>query len=166
MEQLFTPNVGLMIWTVLTFLILVFILGRFGWKPLLRGLDARENYLREQREATEKARLAAETLKRDQEIQMENLRGDIKSMLTQAKEDAQRDRDKMLETSRLESERILDKGRHDLQVETERIKEVLRSEVAGLAVTVAEKALQKSMDDKLREKVLKDALHEISGAKS
>ncbi|MFA6584665.1 MAG: hypothetical protein WCS77_10245, partial [Elusimicrobiaceae bacterium] len=60
MEKLITPDFGLMFWTVLNFLILVLVLGKFAWKPVMAALDEREKHLQNEREAAETARAEAE----------------------------------------------------------------------------------------------------------
>ena len=90
MEQLFTPHFGLMLWTIVTFLLLVFILGRFGWGPLIQGLKDREEFLLRQRKGAEEARLAAEELKKTYESQLVQAQRKVQEMVTQARAESEK----------------------------------------------------------------------------
>ncbi|MFA7008529.1 MAG: hypothetical protein WC204_06675, partial [Elusimicrobiales bacterium] len=63
MEALIRPEFGLMFWTILIFVLLVLVLSKTAWKPLMKAVEERERSLRHDREAAEKARLEAEKIR-------------------------------------------------------------------------------------------------------
>ena len=88
MDKLLSPDIGLMIWTIFSFLILVFLLRAFAWGPLLASIDARDNALREERERAEKAREESEKIQRDLEARLAVAAEEAKGIVGQASKDA------------------------------------------------------------------------------
>lgn len=165
MDNLLNPDVGLMITTVITFALLVFILKKAAWKPILEGINQREGKVRGDLDRAEKAQADAEALRLKYESQLTEAQRTIQDMVAQAKKDAERSRTELLATAKEESERVLEKGRRDLAGETDRLKGELRNEVAGLSMSIAEKIVNRSLDKSVQEDVLKDALKNVAGAK-
>ena len=165
MDKLLNPDIGLMVWTVVTFLVLVLILKKAAWKPILDGLEKREGRIRSDLDRAEKAQAEAEDLRRRYETQLAEAQRRIQEMVNQAKADGDRTRAEIIAEAKAESERLLEKGRRDLEGEAERLKGELKKDVAGLSVTMAEKILARSVDPKLQEEILSQSLSEISEVK-
>ena len=162
MDKLLTPDLGLMLTTIVTFLLLVLILRWKAWGPILQGLNQREDKIRTDLSRAEKAQTDAEALRRTYETQLAEAQRTIQEMVLQAKKDGDRARAEMLEAAKQESDRLLDKGRRDLAGETEKLKAELRTEVAGLSVAIAEKILNRAVDKKVQDEVIKDSLKAIA----
>jgi len=165
MEVLLKPDIGLMVWTGVTFLLVVLVLTKTAWKPILEGLNNRESKIKSDLERAEKAQQEAEGLRQKFEAQLAEAQKNIQNMMAQAKSDGEKTRAQILAAAREEAEKIVEKGRKDLTGETDRLKKELRNEVAGLALQIAEKVLPHSMDHKLQEQILKDSLKEIAEVK-
>ena len=84
MDKLLTPDIGLTVWTVVTFLCVVFILGRFAWKPILSALEAREARIREDVRSAEESRRAAEASRREFESRLAGAKAETRALLDQA----------------------------------------------------------------------------------
>src|SRR5437879_86775 len=84
MDRLLNPDTGLVIWTIVTFLALVFILKQFAWGPLLGAIEEREARLKQDKEAAENARVQAEKIKGELEAQMAGIQAKSRELLTQA----------------------------------------------------------------------------------
>lgn len=166
MDKLLQPDLGLMLTTIVTFLLLVAILRKAAWKPIIDGLNNREGKIRADLERAEKAQAEAEALRKNYESQLAEAQKSIQDMVTKARQDGERARSEMLAAAKAEAERIVEKGRRDLSGETEKLKSELRGEVAGLSVSIAEKILRRSVDAKLQQDVLKDSLESIGGSRS
>src|SRR5208282_5518349 len=89
MDKLFTPDVGLMVWTVLTFVLLLLILGKFGWKPLIESIKTRERYLQEERETAENARKEALRIQADLEARLAGLESKSQEIMAKAVKEAE-----------------------------------------------------------------------------
>lgn len=165
MEKLLTPDAGLMLTTIITFLLLVFVLKKNAWGPILSGLNAREDKIRTDLDRAEKAQADAEALRQKYESQLAEAQRTIQEMVLEAKRDGERTRAELVSAAKAESEKLLEKGRRDLAGETDKLKAELRHEVAGLSVAIAEKILNRAVDKKTQEDVLKDSLKQISGVR-
>lgn len=161
MESLLKPDLGLMIFTIITFLLLVVLLKKFAWKPILDALDSREQKIRSDVERAERATAEAEALRVKYEAQLVEAQRAIQTQVAQAKADGERLRTELVSQAKQEANQALEKGRRELTNETERLRGELRKEVAGLSVTIAEKILQRSIDTKVQESVLNEALNSV-----
>lgn len=161
MEKLFTPHLGLMVWTIVTFLLLVVVLSKFGWKPLIQGLEEREDFLRREREGAEAARKAAEELRLSYDKQLNDAQVKVQSLIQGAEKDAQARKEDLLKTARQEADRLTEKTRKELAEEQRRLVAGLRNDVAALAVDAAEKILGKSVDKAVQDKALDSAADDL-----
>ncbi len=163
MDNLLNPDLGLMLITIITFVLLVLILKKAAWKPILDGINQREGRIRDDLDRAQKAQTDAEGLRQKYETQLNEAQRTIQDMVAQAKKDSDRTRSEMLNAAKEEAERIVEKGRRDLAGETEKLKGELRGEVAGISLAIAEKIINRSVDQRVQEEILKDSLHTISG---
>jgi F-type H+-transporting ATPase subunit b len=161
MNSLLKPDLGLMIFTILTFLLLLAVLKKFAWKPILDALEGRELKIRSDVERAEQANAEAESLRQKYQAQLVEAQQKIQTMVAQAKADGERLRADIVAQAKQEADRVLDKGRRDIAVESERLRVELRAEVAGLSVAIAEKILRRAVDQKVQDAVLSDALTSI-----
>ena len=165
MDKLLQPDTGLMVWTFITFLLLVLVLTKAAWKPILDGINQREGKIRSDLERAERSQAEAEALRQKYEAQLGDAQRTVQELVTQARKDGERTRAELLAAAKAESERIIEKGRRDLSGETEKLKSELRNEVAGLSVQIAEKILNRAVDQRVQEDVLKDSLKSIAEVK-
>ena len=165
MDKLLQPDAGLIIWTVITFLLLVVVLGKAVWRPILDSVTEREQRIRADIERAEKANAEAAALRQRYESQLAESQRQMQELVSQARSEAERSRAELVSAARAEADRIVAKGRQDLAGETDRLREQLRSEVAALSVDVAEKIISRSVDKKLADEILKESLQSVSGAK-
>jgi len=100
MEKLLQPNTGLMIWTIVTFVLLLLVLTKAAWKPILEGLNQREGKIRSDLERAEQAQKEAETLRLKFESQLAEAQKKVQEMLTHARAESDRSRAQMLATAR------------------------------------------------------------------
>src|ERR1700751_5035805 len=106
MERLLQPDTGLMIWTVVTFLGLVFLLGKVAWKPLLQALNEREAGIKRAIEEAQAARTAAEQMKVQYEKDLAAGQEKTQALLAQAVVEAQKHRDRLMKEAEEEAQRF------------------------------------------------------------
>lgn len=164
MDNILNPDIGLIVTTIVTFLLLVFVLKKAAWKPILDGINQREGKIRDDLDRAEKAQADAEALRVKYEAQLNEAQRTIQEMVGQAKKDAERTRAELLSAAKEESQRVLDKGRRDLAGEADKLKLELRNEVAGLSVSIAEKIVHRAIDPRVQDEILKDSLKAIAGS--
>jgi len=153
-SSLITPEIGTIFWTVLTFVILAVLLGRFAWKPLLQVLEERERLVRESIEQAQKARAEAEeALRRNQEI-LAGARRETVAIIEQGKREAESVKSEILAQARKESQDLVEQGKRQVLYEQKRAIEDLRSQVADLAIQAAERLISVSLDDRKQRELL------------
>jgi F-type H+-transporting ATPase subunit b len=161
MDKLLNPDIGLTLWTLVTFACVVFVLGKFAWGPILSALEARETQIKNDLSAADEARRAAETSRRDFEAKLAEMQAKTQALLAQAEKDGRKVREDMLKAAQDESARLSEKTRKELAEEQRRLVQELRGEVASLSVAAAEKLLSRSVDKAVQDKVLQEAAADI-----
>jgi F-type H+-transporting ATPase subunit b len=146
--DLINPDIGLIIWMTISFLILLFLLGKFAWKPVLKMLNEREEKINA---ALNEANLARE--------QMKQLTADNERLLMEAKEErdailneARKVSQKMYEDAKAkaqeESQRILASAKDDINVEKQKALTDIRNMIAEISLEIAEKVVEHELSDK------------------
>lgn len=154
MDTLLQPDKGLLIWTVVSFLVLVGLLRAFAWGPLLAAVDAREARLREERERAEAARQEAERIRGELSARLAGAEGEMREILAKAGREAEAIRTSAHRAGEEESKRILTRARRELEEEKQRLMGELRREVSSLSVLAAERLLRRSVDPGVQKDVL------------
>jgi F-type H+-transporting ATPase subunit b len=165
MERLLQPDTGLMIWTVVTFLALVFVLKKFAWVPLLQGLNDREAMIKKAIEEAAQARVAAEQLKAQFEKELARGQESAQALIQQATADAQKVRDRILKETEEEARRLSEQNRRQMEEEKNSVLRDLRKEVAGLSIKVAEKLVRHSMNQKAQDELVNSFFEELDKEK-
>lgn len=161
METLLKPDLGLMIWTVVTFLVLVFILGKVVWKPLLNALDEREGKIQQTIQSAQGMQQAAQELKAQYDQELARLETRAQELLSQAQKEAEKNKERMIQTAQEEAKELSVRTKQQLQEEKARLIQELRSEVSRLSLVAAEKLLKRSINKKIQEEFIQDALDDL-----
>src|SRR5262245_35505538 len=154
--QLVTPELGTIIWTLITFVILALLLKRYAWGPLLQMLDAREKSVKDSLEAAERARAEAdETLRRNQEI-LAGARRETQALLEQGRKESETLRAEILAQARQEAQGLVEQGKRQVQFEQKQAIDSLRRQVADLAIGAAERLIHAELDDARHREIVAD----------
>ena len=152
MDKLMNVDPGLMIWTLITFLSFLALLIKFGTKPIMNGLKAREERIRLEIENAEKNNAQAQKLMKETEDKLYNAQKEMAEIVNKGKLQSE----EIIRKATEEADRIKKQKTDDAVREIERSKETaikeLRTEVAGLVIQATEKLLDETLD---REKHLK-----------
>ena len=166
MGELLTPDAGLIVWTIVTFLCLVAILKLAAWGPLLKAVEEREARLKADREGAETARSEAERIQKELEAQMASLQAKSKDLLAAATKDGEALRAKLKAEAEADAQAIKTKTTADLAAEKNRLVADLRKEVAGLSVLAAEKLMHKTVDAGVQKTVLDGFFKDLEASKA
>ncbi|MFI5347627.1 MAG: F0F1 ATP synthase subunit B [Elusimicrobiota bacterium] len=166
MDQLIVPDTGLMFWTIVTFLCLVFILKKMAWGPLLHSIEAREGRIKADREGAEKARAEAERIQKEFEAHMAGAQAKSKEMLAAALKDGEALRAKLKAEAEADALAIKTKTTADLAAEKNRLVGELRKEVVSLSVLAAEKLMRKTVDAGVQKTVLDGFFKDLESSKA
>lgn len=156
--NLVTPEIGLVVWTTVVFLILIFILRRVAWKPILDTVKTREESIENALNAAEKARDEVASLKADNERILNEARAERDRILKEAREmkDAIVAEAKSKATE--EGEKMIAAAQEAIHNQKQAAITELKNQVATLSIDIAEKLLRKELADKNRQQQMVDDL--------
>ena len=149
--QLLTPALGLIIWTLLAFLVVFFILKKYAWPSILGGLKKREETIAESLASAERIKAEMALMKSENESLLAQAREERAGMLKDAKHTA----DKMIsdakERAKAEYDKILADAQSAIQLQKNAVLTDLKNQVGALVIEVAEKVLRKELNDKAKQ---------------
>ena len=152
---------GLFVWTILTFLLLVFVLAKFAWKPLLKMLQDREDMIRSSIEDAEKAKSELERLNEESEAIMAKARSEAQSILADGKAAAEKVKDGIIAKSKEQASKIREDAGNQIQVEKDKAISEIKEEVVNLTLSVAEKLIQKNLSDADNNSLIEESLKKV-----
>jgi F-type H+-transporting ATPase subunit b len=158
---LVSPNVGLMIWTLLAFLVAMFILRKFAWPAITSALDKRQRAIEESIEVAETTRTEAQQLLQEYRERLREARAQADEIVGRARKAGEVHEREALEKAKIQREELLAQTRRDIDAETRRAIQEIRSEVADLTVMATEKVTRKSLDEKDQKRLVEEALREL-----
>ncbi|NLB64175.1 MAG: F0F1 ATP synthase subunit B [Fibrobacter sp.] len=155
----FDPGVG--IWTLITFGLLVLLLRKFAWKPILGSMDAREKKIKDSIDNAERLKKATEEQSIKQKEMLEQTRIEAAEIISEARKTAEELKDNVINSAKEEKAKILDSANKDINQLTQQAKNELRDFVGEIAIGAAEKIIRKSLDDKVSQKIVDEYIEEI-----
>lgn len=161
--DLLTPGTGLIIWQAFVFLLLVLLLAKFAWKPILQALKERETSIQQALDAAEQARAEMARLQADNEKLLKAARDERDKMLKEARETANRLIDEARAEARKSADKIIDDARQAIQLEKQAALREVKVQVAQFALQIAGKLLKKNLEsDKAQKELVETYLKDIS----
>ena len=165
--DLLTPDFGLLFWMVLSFSILAFILGKFGWPVIVSMIEERGNYIEESLKKADEANAALANIKADGERLMAEAKNERLEMLKEASKIKEEMISAANTQANAEAAKIIENGKESVQLEKDNAIKEIRSQVAELSVTIAEKIIRGELkDEKSQNDMIDKLLDEINIAKS
>src|SRR5215210_2372460 len=158
---LVSPNVGLMIWTLLAFLVAMFILRKYAWPAITEALDKRQRAIEESIEVAERTRSEAQQLLQEYRERLREARQQADEIVQRARKAGEVHEREALEKARLQREELLAQTRRDIDAETRRAIQEIRAEVADLTVLATEKVTRKTLDERDQKRLVEEALSEL-----
>lgn len=152
--DLLTPGVGLIFWQLIGFLLLLFVLGKYAWKPILGTLQEREDSITEALEAAEVAKNEMKALQAENEKLLDDARAERDLMLKEALKTASIIKDEARAESSKIGQKMIDDARAVINTEKQAALTEVKNQVAQLSLQVAEKLLRKELTDKKAQKEL------------
>ena len=156
--DLVTPGIGMIFWSTLFFLILLFVLGKFAWPAILTAVKARNDSIAKALEAADKAKEEMAQLKADNEKIIADARAERDAMMKEAKEI----KDKLIaeakEKASEEAKKLILSARESIQSEKNAAINDIKAQMATLSVDIAEKILREKLKDSKAQKKLVDKL--------
>jgi F-type H+-transporting ATPase subunit b len=160
--DLVTPEFGLIFWTSITFLVLLFILKKFAWKPILGAVSEREKGIKDALTSAVEARKEMENLQADNERILKEARAEREAMLKDARELKNKMIDDAKQDAKIEANKLITQAQAAIEAEKKAAIADLKSQVAQISISIAEKVVREELSntekhEKLVESMLDNA---------
>jgi F-type H+-transporting ATPase subunit b len=155
------PNPGLIIWTVVTFVLLLIVLNKFAWKPLLRALHDRESSIRGTLDHAENAKAEAEKILEENRRQLSKAGEEAQKILAEGRALGDKLKQEIVDQANQQSRRMVDQARLEIERDKDTAIAQLRGEVAALALQVAGKILNETLDEKKHRTLIDESLSRL-----
>jgi F-type H+-transporting ATPase subunit b len=160
-NPLVQPDPGLFIWTILTFLVLLTLLARFAWRPLLTALENRQEMIRKALDDAQKAKQELERLQQESAQIIRQARVEAEQIVSRSRSDAERLREEMKEKSKAEAAAIIKNAERQIQLETDRALQQIRHEAIDMSVMIASKIIQRNLSKEDNERLIDETLRQM-----
>ena len=157
----FAGNVGNAIWTLGIFLIVVLVLGKFAWGPILSMLQQREQFIHRSLVEAKRDREEAESRLKEYTLKLQQAQADAVKIIEEARRDSERFREELRQKARAEAEGILTSAQHQIQTETARALQQIRHEAADLSVAIASKLIQRNLSKDDNQRLIDEAIAQL-----
>jgi F-type H+-transporting ATPase subunit b len=160
-NPLVQPDPGLYIWTIVTFLILLALLAKFAWRPLLDALEKREEAIRASLDDARKAKEEMARLQAESARILAEARTEAANIIASTRSDAARFADDQKQKARADAEALVRNAQREIDTQTHRAIETIRREAIDLSVAVAGKILRRDISKTDNERLVDDAIREM-----
>jgi F-type H+-transporting ATPase subunit b len=158
---LISPNVGLMIWTLLLFGISMYILWKLAFPRISEALERRQHAIEESIDHAERVRHEADELLAEYRERLREARGQAEQIIERARKSAEAHEREATEHAQQRREQLMEQTRRDIEAETRRAIQEIRREVADLTVMATEKVTRKVLDEDDQRRLVEDALSDL-----
>jgi F-type H+-transporting ATPase subunit b len=158
---LISPNVGLMVWTLLLFGISMYVLAKLAFPRISEALDKRQHAIEESIDHAERVRGEADRLLEEYRERLKEARQQADEIVTRARHTAESQEQESQEEAKAKREQMMEQTRRDIEAETRRAIQEIRSEVADLTVLATEKVTRKVLNDDDQRRLVDEALKEL-----
>lgn len=165
MEKLLSPDIGLTFWTLVNFTILLIVLVKVAWKPLLKATENYEAQLKKDKADAEEARNKAQAIKKELEDSLANLEKTAAQKISEAVKLAGDQKDKIIKEANDAAQKIADKNKQDLLQEKQKVVAELRKEVSDITISLTEKLLGREVDEKANSEIVSSFLKDLGNDK-
>ena len=151
----------MLVLTVCNFLLLVYLLKKFAWGPVITALEKREKQIADDKKTAADAREAAQSLKTELENRLDKIADEAAQKMAQTVKAAEAQRDQILQQAQEQSKRLVQQAQEQIQAEKTKALADVREEIAKMSMLAASRVMQKEMDDATDEKIIEQVLNEI-----
>ncbi len=158
---LISPNVGLMIWTLLLFGLSMLVLWKLAFPRISQALDRRQRAIEDSIDAAERTRREADQLLDEYRERLHEARDQAQEIIERARRAAEAHERESEEESVERRERLMERTRREIEAETRRAIQEIRSEVADLTVMATERVTRKTLTDEDQQRLVEETLNEL-----
>lgn len=152
---------GLFIWTIAVFVILLTLLKKFAWGPLLAALEERQESIRQSLDDVDQARQGLERVQQESEAIISKARVQADAIVSQTRADAAKVRDDLRQQAQVESQSIIKNAERQIQLETDRAVSQVRQEAVDLSLMIASKLIRRNLTKEDNQALIDEALKQV-----
>ncbi|WP_081208093.1 F0F1 ATP synthase subunit B [Salegentibacter sediminis] len=161
--DLITPEFGLFFWQTIVFLVLIFIMAKFAWRPILGAVNKREESINDALASAEEARKEMQNLKADNEQLLKEARAERDAILKEAREIKEKIIAEATEDAQKKADRIVTQAQENIKLEKQAAMTELKNHVATLSIEIAEKVIRKELSsDEKQHQMIEKMLGDVS----
>ncbi|MCH8982076.1 F0F1 ATP synthase subunit B [candidate division KSB1 bacterium] len=160
--SLLDVNPGLIFWTAITFIILVLILKRVAWKPILTALDNREKQIADSLNKAEQAKKDAQKILEENQASLAKAEEESKKIIDESRGFADNLKEQMLKESKDQQQKIIEDASAEIERKKNAAFEELKNQIAEISIIAAEKIMKENIDADKNKKIVEKYLTEIS----
>jgi F-type H+-transporting ATPase subunit b len=157
----FAGDIGNALWTLVIFVVVVVVLGKFAWGPILDQLKTRESYIHDALSSAKQQKDAADATLKEFTEKLRAARADADTIIAQGRADAERVREEGRQKAKDEAETIRLNAQRQIQLETGRALQQIRHEAAELSVLIASKLIQRNLTQEDNQRLIDEALAQV-----
>ena len=155
-NPLVQPDPGLYIWTIATFLILLWLLAKFAWRPLLAALEQRQETIRKSLDDAQQAKQELERLNGESRKILAEARVQAEQILSLTRTDANRLRDELKQKAQSEAAGVIKNAERQIEMETARAIQQIRNEAVDISIAIASKVLERNVTREDNERLIEE----------
>ena len=159
----FAGNLGNAIWTLAIFVIVVIVLGKFAWGPVLGLLQQREEFIHRALSDAKRDRDEAEARLKEYAAKLQSAHAEAATIVEDARRDAERLREEVRQRAKSDADKMLASAERQIQLQTNRALEQIRREAVDLSVMIASKIIQRNLSKEDNERLIDEALKQVEG---
>jgi F-type H+-transporting ATPase subunit b len=158
---MFEINPGLIVWTIITFLVLLSVMKKFAWKPILEMLEEREGKIRTALDEADRARVEAAEMLKQNEKNLSRAEEEYQKMIREGKALAEKLKEDIVAKAKQQAQQELKLATEEIQRNVDAAKLQLRAEVADLAIKATEKILEETLDEKKQKQLIDSVMNQL-----
>jgi len=160
-NALVQPDPGLFFWTIAVFLVLLFLLKRFAWGPLLAALDERQAGIRKSLDDADQARKELEQVREEAEAIIGKARAEADGIISDARADGGRLRDDLRQQAQQQAQAIVENAERQIQQERDRALQQIRQEAVDMSLMIASKLIRRNLTAEDNASLIDEALKQV-----
>ncbi len=159
--ELLSPKLGLIFWTFIVFLSLLWILKRFAWKPILETLDERENRIQAALDEAERSRQEAQEMLQKYQQLLDDAKRESQDIIAKSRKMAEATRDEIVQKAQAEANHLIDRARKEIELARSKAVDELRREAVELSLMIASRLIGKSLSREDHERLIADSMEQM-----
>ena len=160
-EGLLKVSPGLLLWTIITFVVLLLILWKAAWKPVVEALDARAEKVRSDIESADRARQEAEKLLTQHKEMMEQARNEAAKIIADGKSAAENIRNEIIDKANSDSKELSERVRKEINLAKDKALSEIKAEVVILSTEIAAKIINKNLNPDDQKVLVEETLNKV-----